>query len=62
MISHTGGARPAPDRVITAIADYVLHTRVSSRRALATAHHCLIDSLGCAFEALAYPDCTRSIR
>lgn len=59
MSLPSGGVRPAPDRVITGIADYVLRYRVRSRRAIATAHHCLIDSLGCAFEALAYPDCTR---
>jgi 2-methylcitrate dehydratase len=59
MSSHSGNARPAPDRVITDIADYVDRYRVRSKPALATAHYCLVDSLGCAFEALAYPDCTR---
>lgn len=59
MSSHRSGARPAPDRVITDIADYVLGYRVRSALAVATAHHCLIDSLGCAFEALAYADCTK---
>lgn len=59
MSSHPGNARPAPDRVITDIADYVDRYRVRSKPALATAHFCLVDSLGCAFEALAYPDCTR---
>jgi 2-methylcitrate dehydratase len=59
MSSAAGGARPAPDRVITDIAKYVDSYRVRSARALETAHYCLIDSLGCAFEAMAYPDCTK---
>lgn len=59
MSSRSSGARPAPDRVITDIADYVDGYRVRSARAVETAHYCLIDSLGCAFEALAYPDCTK---
>ena len=59
MSSHPAGARPAPDRVITDIADYVLRYRVRSPLAIETAHYCLIDSLGCAFEAMAYPDCTK---
>lgn len=53
------GARPAPDAVIAGIADYVLRYRIRSARALETAHWCLLDSLGCAFEALAYPECTK---
>ena len=59
MSSPTGGARPAPDRVITEIADYVDRYRIRSARARETAHYCLIDSLGCGFEAMAYPDCAK---
>jgi len=59
MSSQSGGARPAPDRVITDIADYVYGYRVRSARAVETAHYCLIDSLGCGFEAMSYPDCTK---
>ena len=59
MSSHSSGARPAPDRVITDIADYVDCYRVRSKLAVETAHYCLIDSLGCGFEAMAYPDCTK---
>ncbi|MEI7682372.1 MAG: MmgE/PrpD family protein, partial [Betaproteobacteria bacterium] len=59
MSSHRSSARPAPDRVITDIADYVAHYRVRSPLAVQTAHYCLIDSLGCGFEAMAYPDCTK---
>lgn len=59
MSSHASAARPKPDRVISDIADYVSRYRVRSKRAVETAHYCLIDSLGCAFEAMAYPDCTK---
>lgn len=52
-------ARPEVDSAITDIADYVDGYQVDSRLALETAHHCLIDSLGCSFMALAYPECTK---
>src|SRR4029079_6431894 len=32
---------------------------VTSNEALETARHCLIDTLGCGFEALSYPACTK---
>ncbi len=51
--------RPAPDRVLTDIADYVFHSDLSSDLAYRTARFCLMDSLGCALEALEYPACTR---
>jgi 2-methylcitrate dehydratase len=53
------GARPAPDGVLTDIADYALRPRVGSREAFATAHLCLLDTLGCGLEALGYPACTK---
>ena len=55
----TANSRPPPDRVITDIADYADRYQIKSKLALETAHYCLIDSLGCGFEALAYPDCTK---
>ncbi|HSW06146.1 bifunctional 2-methylcitrate dehydratase/aconitate hydratase [Aquabacterium sp.] len=51
--------RPAPDAVLTDIADYVLAYRIESRLAYDTARHCLIDTLGCGLEALEYPACTK---
>ena len=51
--------RPAPDKVLVDIAEYVDGYQVESDLARDTAHLCLIDSLGCAFEALAYPECTK---
>ena len=51
--------RPAPDRALIDIADYVDGYRVDSAAALATARYCLMDSLACAFQALDYPACTK---
>lgn len=53
--------RPAPDPVLLRIADYAARYRVGSALALQTARLALIDSLGCAFEALAYPECTKLV-
>ena len=51
--------RPAPDGVLVDIADYVFDYEIKSELAYRTARLCLIDSLGCALEALEYPACTR---
>lgn len=55
----TANSRPLPDKLITDIATYVGRYRVKSPLAWKTAHYCLIDSLGCGFEALAHPGCTK---
>jgi 2-methylcitrate dehydratase len=59
MSSKPNNVRPAFDKVIADIADYVCNYKVKSALALETAHYCLIDSLGCGFEALSYPACTK---
>ncbi len=59
MGSHFSLARPTPDRVLTDIADYALDYKVTSELALDTARNCLMDTLGCGFEALQYPACTK---
>ena len=51
--------RPAPDQVITAIADYALSYRIDSELAYETAAYCLMDTLACGFQALKYPACTK---
>jgi 2-methylcitrate dehydratase len=51
--------RPAPDQVLVDIADYVASFRIESAEAYKTAHYCLLDTLGCGFEALSYPACTK---
>ena len=59
MSSHISNERPAPDKVLTDIADYALSYEITSELATTTARYCLIDTLGCGLEALEYPACTR---
>ena len=59
MFSQTSNERPAPDKVLTDIADYALSYEIESELAYTTARHCLMDTLGCGLEALEYPACTR---
>ncbi|HEX3843329.1 MAG TPA: bifunctional 2-methylcitrate dehydratase/aconitate hydratase [Steroidobacteraceae bacterium] len=59
MSSSHNTARPAPDRVLTDIADYVLGADIKSDLAYETARYCLLDTLGCGLEALEYPACTK---
>jgi 2-methylcitrate dehydratase len=51
--------RPAPDEILTSIADYALSYRIDSEAAYETAYYCLMDSLACGFQALQYPACTK---
>ena len=59
MTAKSTNTRPPFDKVISDIADYVERYPVKSALAMETAHYCLIDSLGCGFEALALPACTK---
>src|SRR5450432_4155070 len=51
--------RPAPDGILTAIADYALSFEIDSKLAYETAGYCLMDTLACGFQALKYQACTR---
>src|SRR5207302_880312 len=51
--------RPAPDGVLSAIADYARNFTVESEPAYETARYCLMDSLACALQALAIPACRK---
>src|ERR1700687_1239027 len=51
--------RPAPDTVLTAIADYALSYPITNPLAYETAGYCLMDTLACGFQALKYPACTK---
>ena len=51
--------RPAPDHILTAIADYVVNFEIKSDLAYETAGYCLMDTLACGFQALKYPACTK---
>lgn len=59
MTSAISNMRPAPDKVLIDIADYVSDYLVTSDEALDTARYCLMDTLGCGLEALSYPACTK---
>jgi 2-methylcitrate dehydratase len=51
--------RPAPDQLLSAIADYALSFEIKSKLAFETAGYCLMDTLACGFQALKYPACTK---
>jgi 2-methylcitrate dehydratase len=58
-IGTRDAARPAPDRLLTEIADYVLGFRAESTEARTIARYCLMDTLGCGMLALKFPACTK---
>src|ERR1700736_6874610 len=61
LMSHDikSAERPAPDHILTAIADYALNVDIKSKLAYETAGYCLMDTLACGFQGLKYPACTR---
>ena len=59
MSTHISNVRPKPDKVLTLIADYATEFQIKSNEAYETARYCLMDTLGCGFEALEYPACTK---
>jgi len=59
MSAHISNVRPKPDQVLLDIVDYVTKYKITSKDAYETARYCLIDTLGCGFEALEYPACTK---
>jgi 2-methylcitrate dehydratase len=61
MSSHVSNVRPKPDEVLVKIADYATKYSIKSSLAYETARYCLIDTLGCGFEALEYPACTKML-
>ena len=61
MSSHVSNVRPKPDDVLVKIADYATKYQIKSASAFETARYCLMDTLGCGFEALEYPACTKML-
>jgi 2-methylcitrate dehydratase len=59
MTAAISNVRPDPDKVLVDIVDYVTKYKVASRDAYETARYCLMDTLGCGFEALQFPACTK---
>lgn len=51
--------RPAPDKVLTDIADYIHNYTDYSPLALETARLCLIDTIGCGLEGLRFEHCRK---
>lgn len=49
------------DSLFTEIASYVHEGEITSELAYETARYCLMDSLGCGFLALAYPECRKML-
>jgi 2-methylcitrate dehydratase len=56
---YKSAERAAPDTVLSAIADYALGYTTPSELARETAYYCLMDTLGCGFQALRFPACTK---
>ena len=61
MSTPVSNVRPKPDPVLVDIADYVTKYKIKSTEAYETARYCLMDTLGCGFEALEYPACTKML-
>ena len=61
MSAHVSNVRPKADKVLDLIADYAKNYNVRSQDAYDTARYCLMDTLGCGFEALEYPACTKML-
>jgi len=59
VTAHISNVRPEPDKVLTDIVDYVRDYEIKSEEAYETARYCLMDTLGCGFEALMFPACTK---
>src|SRR4051812_50136948 len=59
MSAPISNIRPHPDQVLIDIVDYVTQYKIVSTEAYETARYCLMDTLGCGFEGLEYPACTK---
>ena len=53
--------RPDPDPELVAIADYVAGFDITVNEAYDTARYCLMDTLGCGFLALRFPECAKHL-
>jgi 2-methylcitrate dehydratase len=51
--------KPAFDKELISMADYVANANIKSEIAYTTARYCLMDALGCGFLALQHPECTK---
>lgn len=61
MSAPISNIRPPADEVLAHIADYILDKTIGSDEASRTARHCLLDSIGCAIQALDFPACMKML-
>ncbi|HBC56079.1 MAG TPA: 2-methylcitrate dehydratase [Gammaproteobacteria bacterium] len=61
MSLHDVNVRPDPDKELVHIAEYVANYQINSEEAYNTARNCLMDTLGCGFLALRFPECTKHL-
>lgn len=61
MSTAEDNRRPEFDKVIQTIVDYALNYQSKSKDAIDTAYYCLLDTLGCGFLALDYPECRKML-
>jgi 2-methylcitrate dehydratase len=61
MSAPISNVRPPADDLLFQMADYVLSTEITSEEAMRTARYCLLDSIGCAVQALDYPACMKML-
>ncbi|WP_305852442.1 bifunctional 2-methylcitrate dehydratase/aconitate hydratase [Halobacillus salinarum] len=52
---------PTTDQILEQIADYAVHGSITSQEALETSQYVLMDTLGCGFLALRFPECTKHL-
>jgi len=60
-MSNSNNIRPADDKLLTDIADYVSDYVINSDEAFDTARYCLMDALGCGIQALNNDECYKHI-
>ncbi|MFG6150238.1 bifunctional 2-methylcitrate dehydratase/aconitate hydratase [Halobacillus sp. B23F22_1] len=61
-MSEVKAAAPqTADQVLERIAEYAVYGEINSEEALETAQYVLMDTLGCGFLALRYPECTKHL-
>ncbi len=61
MSLHDVNVRPDPDKELVDIAAYVANYQITSEEAYNTARNCLMDTLGCGFLALRFPECSKHL-
>ena len=61
MANADTNVRPEPDPELLGIAEYVTGFEITSDEAYDTARYCLMDTLGCGFLALRFPECAKHL-